>query len=199
MFPVPGASVSVTVPIWEGDLSNAGRTLAADAEAARAAAFERLVEARLDDTYRLARLILRDEQEAEDATHDAFVRAWQQHGRLRDPDRFDAWFARIVVNACRDRLRRRKLRRHDDLARAAATPAPHDAHQAVDDRDALGRAFAALSPDHRIAVVLRYYRDLPVEEVARAVGAPIGTVRSRLHYALRHLREVLGDEGGSIR
>ena len=74
-----------------------------------------------------------------------------------------------------------------------ATP---DAHHLVDDRDAIGRAFAALSPDHRIAVVLRYYRDLPVEEVARAVGAPIGTVRSRLHYALRHLRSVLGEEGG---
>lgn len=167
-----------------------------DAEAARAAAFEQLVQARLDDTYRLARLILRDAQEAEDATHDAFIRAWQEHRRLRDPDRFEAWFSRILVNACRDRLRRRKIRRHDDLDRAAASPAQDDGHLGVDDRDAIGRAFASLSPDHRIAVVLRYYRDLPVEEVARAVGAPVGTVRSRLHYALRHLRTVLGEEGG---
>jgi len=185
----------VTVPIREGELSNAGRTLAADAEAARAAAFEQLVQARLDDTYRLARLILRDAQEAEDATHDAFIRAWQEHGRLRDPDRFDAWFSRILVNACRDRLRRRKVRRHDDLDRAAAVPATDDANLGVDNRDTLDRAFAALSPDHRIAVVLRYYRDLPVEEVARAVGVPVGTARSRIHYAIRHLRTVLGREG----
>ena len=196
MFQAPGASVQVTVPIREGELSNAGRTLAADAEAARAAAFEQLVQARLDDSYRLARLILRDAQEAEDATHDAFIRAWQEHGRLRDPDRFDAWFSRILVNACRDRLRRRKVRRHDDLDRAASVPATDDAHRGVDDRDTLERAFVALSPDHRIAVVLRYYRDLPVEEVARAVGVPVGTVRSRLHYAIRHLRNVLGQEGG---
>lgn len=196
MFSTPGASEPVRGSDWEGELNNVGRTLAADAEAARAAAFERLVEARLDDTYRLARLILRDAQEAEDATHDAFVRAWQEHGRLNDPDRFDAWFGRILVNACRDRLRRRKLRRHDDLDRAASISATPDPHLVVDDRDAIGRAFAALSPDHRIAVVLRYYRDLPVEEVARAVGAPVGTVRSRLHYALRHLRSVLGEEGG---
>ena len=182
-------------PSREAELSNAGRALEADAEIERAAAFERLVEARLDETYRHARLILRDAQEAEDATHDAFVRAWQEHGRLRDPEKFDAWFGRILVNACRDRLRRRKLRRHDDLDRAAATSAAADAHHVVDDRDAIGRAFAALSPDHRIAVVLRYYRDLPVEEVARAVGAPVGTVRSRLHYALRHLRSVLEEEG----
>ena len=196
MFREPGASVLVTVPKSEGELSKAGRTLAADAEAARGTAFERLVETRLDDTYRLARLILRDAQEAEDATHDAFVRAWQQHGRLRDPDRFDAWFARILVNACRDRLRRSKVRRHDGLDRAASTPAAHDAHRGVDERDALGRGFAALNADHRIVVVLRYYRDLSVDEIARAVGAPVGTVRSRLHYALRKLRSELGEESG---
>ena len=196
MFRAPAASVGVTDPIREGELSNAGRSLAADAEAARAAAFEQLVQARLDDTYRLARLILRDAQEAEDATHDAFIRAWQEHGRLRDPDKFDAWFSRILVNACRDRLRRRKVRQHDGLDRASEAPSTDDAHLGVDDRDAIGRAFAALSPDHRIAVVLRYYRDLQVEEVARVLGVPVGTARSRIHYALRHLRMVLGDEGG---
>jgi len=74
--------------------------------------------------------------------------------------------------------------------------ATDDPNRDVDNRDTLDRAFAALSPDHRIAVVLRFYRDLPVEEVARAVGVPVGTVRSRLHYAIKHLRNVLGREGG---
>ena len=175
----------------EGRLSDGERVIAADAEAARAAAFERLVEDRLDATYRLARLILRDAQEAEDATHDAFVRAWRDHGRLRDPERFDAWFGRILVNACRDRLRKGSHRRHDDLARAAGAAAASDPNRQVDDRDALERAFRTLNADQRIAVVLRYYRDLTVEQVARTVGAPVGTVRSRLHYALKELRRAL--------
>jgi RNA polymerase sigma-70 factor (ECF subfamily) len=178
-------------PKREGRLSDGERAIAADAEAARAVAFERLIEDRLDATYRLARLILRDAQEAEDATHDAFVRAWRDHGRLRDPERFDAWFGRILVNACRDRLRKASHRRHDDLAQAAGATASHDANRQVDDRDALERAFRTLNPDQRIAVVLRYYRDLPVEQVARTVGAPVGTVRSRLHYGLKELRRAL--------
>ena len=106
-----------------------------------------------------------------------FVRPGRSMAGSEIPRKFDAWFGRILVNACRDRLRRRKLRRHDDLDRAAATSAAADAHHVVDDRDAIGRALPVISPDHRIAVVLRYYRDLPVEEVARAVGAPVGTVR----------------------
>ena len=165
--------------------------VAADAEAARAAAFERIVEDRLDATYRLARLILRDVQEAEDATHDAFARAWRDHARLRDPDRFDAWFNRIVVNTCRDRLRRQSHRRHEQLDQAADAAAPHDAGSALANRDAVERAFAALNGDQRLAVVLRYYRDLPVEQIARATGSPVGTVRSRLHYALGQLRAAL--------
>ena len=188
-----GAGTSIRAK--EGRLSNREGVVGANAEAARAAAFERLVEDRLDATYRLARLILRDPQEAEDATHDAFVRAWRDHGRLRDPDRFDAWFGRILVNACRDRLRRGSHRRHDDLDRAASAAAPHDANRQVDERDALERAFRTLNADQRIAVVLRYYRDLPVEQVARTVGAPVGTVRSRLHYGLQQMRRAL--ESGS--
>jgi RNA polymerase sigma-70 factor, ECF subfamily len=175
----------------EATLSEEARAIATDTEAARAAAFESLVAERLDSTYRLARLILRDAQEAEDATHDAFVRAWREYGRLRDPDRFDAWFGRILVNGCRDRLRRRGHRQHDGLDRAASIAAPHDAHRQVDDRDRLERAFRGLNADQRIAVVLRFYGDLPVEQVARAVGAPVGTVRSRLHYGLKQLRRSL--------
>lgn len=177
----------------EATLTDEAQVIALDAEAARRESFERLFEGRLDESYRLARLILRDAQEAEDATHDAFVRAWRDHHRLRDTDRFDAWFGRILVNACRDALRRRRHRRHDDLAGTAEPAAPHDAHRQVHERDALERAFSRLSPDHRIAVVLRFYRDLPVEDVARLVGSPVGTVRSRLHYGLKQLRSALDE------
>jgi RNA polymerase sigma-70 factor, ECF subfamily len=193
MFRCPGASVLVNghVARAEAKLADKVQVIAIDVEASRRESFEQLFEGRLDESYRLARLILRDAQEAEDATHDAFVRAWRDHHRLRDPEKFEAWFGRILVNACRDALRRRSHRRHDDLAGSAEPAAPHDAQRQVDERDALERAFSHLSPDHRIAVVLRFYQDLAVEDVARLVGSPIGTVRSRLHYGLKQLRAAL--------
>ena len=80
-------------------------------EDARATAFTRLTAVRLVSCYRLATVILGDPVEAEDATHDAAARAWERWGSLRDLDRFDAWFGRILVNECRDRLRRRRLSR----------------------------------------------------------------------------------------
>lgn len=147
--------------------------------------------ARLDESYRLARLILRDPEEAQDATHDAFTKAWRELHRLRDPDRAEAWFGRILTNACRDQIRRRRYRRHEPLDHAAPIASSHDTGRDVEVRDSLDQAFLDLNADQRIAVVLRYYGDLRVEEVANVVGAPIGTVRSRLHHALRHLRAAL--------
>ena len=80
-------------------------SLVAGEGSARAAAFTRLADEHLDKAYRLARAILRDETEAQDAAHDAFVQAWRKWDTLRDPARFEQWFDRILVNACRDRLR----------------------------------------------------------------------------------------------
>ena len=69
----------------------------------RSLAFERLTAGRLERAYRLASAVLEDDAEAQDAVHDAGLRAWARWSELRDPARFDAWFDRIVVNACRDR------------------------------------------------------------------------------------------------
>src|SRR4029079_5687024 len=76
----------------------------------RDAAFDGLVAAELDGAYRLAGVILGDRWQAEDATHDAVVQAWLRFGSLREQDRFGAWFGRILVNICRDRLRERGRR-----------------------------------------------------------------------------------------
>jgi RNA polymerase sigma-70 factor (ECF subfamily) len=173
----------------------ANRVLA-EVAATKAVAFQRLAAEHLDESYRLARAILGSRAEAEDATHDAFEQAWRRWSSLRDPDRFEAWFARILVNSCRDRLRTAARRRVRDLspelARATAlrrdSPDPFGQTR---DRMVLGRALADLSPDHRLVVALRFYRDLSAAEIARLVGTREGTVHSRLHYALRHLRAVL--------
>ena len=71
----------------------------------RAQAFLRLADHHLDAAYRLARAILRDATDAQDATHDAFEHAWRKWSTLRDPSRFEPWFDRILVNTGRDRLR----------------------------------------------------------------------------------------------
>ena len=77
-------------------------------DVARAELFARLVDrAALDKAYRYATLVLGSRSDAEDATHDAALSAWRKFGDLRDPAKFDAWFGKILVNACRDQLRTR--------------------------------------------------------------------------------------------
>jgi RNA polymerase sigma-70 factor, ECF subfamily len=153
----------------------------------RAAAFNTLVELHLTESYRLAAVLLRDRVEAEDATHDAVVRAWDQWGQLRDPDRFRAWFQQILVNACRDRLRRRARG-----VREIAMPADFDralpSRNEGGDQTAIIAALQRLSPDHQVVVALRFYLDFSVDEIALRTNARTGTVKSRLHYALRALR-----------
>jgi RNA polymerase sigma-70 factor (ECF subfamily) len=161
----------------------------------RADEFSALTERHLDGAYRLATVILGDAMEAEDVVHDATIAAWQGWSSLRDSDRFEAWFSRIVVNACRDRLRSRRRRPIVELTPERlgelAGPGRGDGIESIAVRDAVARAFAVLDPDERIVVVLRFWRDLTVEAIAERTGAPAGTVKSRLHHALRRLRTAL--------
>jgi RNA polymerase sigma-70 factor (ECF subfamily) len=156
----------------------------------RLEAFAVLDEARLLQGYRLAALVLRSRDEAEDATQEAIAQAWSRWETLRDASRFDAWFDRILVNICRNRLRHSRTIRVVPVDDAYYLPASDD-HGRTSTRLALAPAFARLSPDQRIIVVLRFWRDLPVEEIADRLGIPAGTVKSRLHYALRALRHAL--------
>ena len=141
----------------------------------------------LAQSYRLASLILGTELEAQDAVQDAAVAAWERFGSLRERERFDAWFDRILVNGCRDRLRRRGRVRLVDLETAPDRPAP-DTTGGFAEREALRRALGGLSPDQRTVVVLRYFADLSLEEIAERTGERLGTVKSRLHYGIEALR-----------
>jgi RNA polymerase sigma-70 factor (ECF subfamily) len=156
----------------------------------RLEAFTAFDDARLLASYRLATLILRDRAEAEDATQEAIARAWSGWETLRDGNRFDAWFDRILVNVCRNRMRHRRVIRVVTLDHATETLAA-DAHGATMARLALEPAFVRLTPEQRIIVVLRFWRDLSVEEIAERLGIPGGTVKSRLHYALKSLRAAI--------
>lgn len=178
-------------------------------DVARAELFGRLVDrAALDKAYRYATLVLGSRSDAEDATHDAALSAWRKLGDLRDPAKFDAWFGKILVNACRDLLR---TRGRSPLSLDAAPASPTDDGYApaqrvttdptdtLIDRDALGHALRTLTPDQREVVVLRYFFDLTIDQIAARTGARQGTVKSRLHHALRYLRSAIDSANqGSI-
>jgi RNA polymerase sigma-70 factor (ECF subfamily) len=153
----------------------------------REAAFATLADRHLDRAYRLAAVLLGSELEAQDAVQDAAASAWARFGDLRDRARFDAWFDRILVNGCRDRLRARR-RVHLVELDAAPAPAVPDGAGDAGERDALHRALAQLPADQRLAVTLRFYGDRSLEEIAELTGERLGTVKSRLHYGLQALR-----------
>ncbi len=139
----------------------------------------------------VARRILRDRDLAEDATQQALLAIWRDLPRLRDPARFEAWSYRLLVRACY--AEGRKSRRWAPNLKLLSVDEPMvvDGTSAVVDRDQLERAFRRLSLNHRTVVVLHHYLDLPLDRVADIVGAPLGTVGSRLHYATRQLRSAL--------
>ena len=176
------------------------RALVERARSGDRAAFDVLVRSRIDVVYRTSLAILGDAADAADATQETFVSAWCHRDALRDPDRFDAWLGRITVNACRAQLRRRGRR----LVREISPLDPDDDREpaapdrALDDRtadaDAFDRAFARLSVDDRAVLVLHHLQERPVAEIAAALGAPVGTVKSRLHRARAALESGLAKE-----
>jgi RNA polymerase sigma-70 factor (ECF subfamily) len=153
------------------------------------------IEAQLDPAFRLATVILGSAMEAEDAVADAALAAWRARRSLRDGERFEAWFGRILVNVCRDRLRARRRHPVTQLPVAGLEgerpDGAADFRDAVNAREAMGRAFETLEPDERIVLVLRFWLDLSVEVIADRVGVPAGTIKSRLHHATTRLRTAL--------
>lgn len=144
-----------------------------------------LIDGRVAEGYRLARAILLDDDDAEDAVQDACLNAWLKRSSLRERDRFDAWFDRILVNVCRDRLRRRKRLREitptlESRARLAEQASLAD--------QSLDMGFEALDADHRVVVLMRFWQDRTIDDIAARLDIPTGTVKSRLHYALRTMR-----------
>jgi RNA polymerase sigma-70 factor (ECF subfamily) len=153
-------------------------------------AFDLLLTSVVDHLYRVARLILRDFDSAEDAVQEALVRCWRGLPGLRDPDKFDAWLNRLLMHAVTDEARkRRRLVATVHIVRIE--PAQADAARAFADRDEIARVFDRLSIDHRTIVVLHHYLGMTVDEAAATIGIPTGTAKSRLHYATEALRAAL--------
>jgi RNA polymerase sigma-70 factor (ECF subfamily) len=153
-------------------------------------AFASLAVAAGDRLHAVAHRILRDADLAEDATQQALLTIWRDLPQLRDPARFDAWSYRLLVRACYAEARRTR-RWSPNLHVLPAETSAGEGLSSVVDRDQLERGFRRLSIDHRTVVVLHHYLDLPLDGIADVLGVPIGTVRSRLHHAMRGLRAAL--------
>ena len=138
-------------------------------------------------TYR----ILRDVDRAEDAVQQTLVTAWRELPTLRDDDRFDAWLRRILVHACYAEARRRRRWTNNIRVLPADGPAAPDDIASVLDRDRLDRGFRRLPPQQAAIFVLHHYVGLTLPEIAEELGIPLGTVKSRLHYATQALRSAL--------
>lgn len=154
-------------------------------------AFAELVDLDGDLCYGIAYRILRDVERAQDVVQQAFLIAWRDLPRLRDAERFSPWLYGLLVNACYEELRRH--RRWVSRIRVLPVDGPSgpDSTVSVDDRDMLDRAFLRLTPEHRAVFVLHHHTGFPLLEVADIVGVPLGTVKSRLHYATRILRAAI--------
>jgi RNA polymerase sigma-70 factor (ECF subfamily) len=169
-------------------------------------AFEAFVGRYQKRLYRLAYASLGNREEALDATQEAFVKMYQARHRYRPEGSPGTWIHRILVNACIDRSRRRRLRRTVPLDEAAggrgwppADPggSPLKQQQRREARARLDRAMARLPERQRIVLVLRHSNDMSIKEISRVLDCSVGTIKSTLHRALGRLRKMLGpSEGG---
>ena len=153
-------------------------------------AFDILLTDVVDHLYRIARLVLRDFDRAEDAVQEALVRCWRDLPSLREPDRFDAWLNRILMRAITDEARK-KRGFVANVVQLKVEPAVADSSGALADRDEIARVFERLSVEHRTIVILHHYLGMTTDEAARTIGVPHGTAKSRLHYATEALRAAL--------
>lgn len=142
---------------------------------------------------RLAYLLTGDRMLAEDLAQDAFVRVAGRLTHLREPASFDAYLRRAVVNLAKNHFRRRAVERAF-LDRSAPTPHEAGPEQPVVNRRATMAALAKLPPRQRAAIVLRFYEDLPEDEIARILRCRDGTVRSLVTRGVHAMRTELRGE-----
>jgi RNA polymerase sigma-70 factor (ECF subfamily) len=152
-------------------------------------AYVDLIRPRFRRLFAIAQRILRDVDRAEDALQETLVIAWRDLRRLRDPDRFDGWLTRVLVNECTNQASRERRRVANLRVLPVDEPSAHDSGLlTVVNRDQLERGFRRLTPDQRAILVLRHYTGRSMSEIAEVLGISPGTVRSRLHHAHRAMR-----------
>ena len=160
-------------------------TLVQAAQRGDESAFELLLEPLLDHGYRLACAMLHDHSAAQDAVQEAAFRAWQKVAQLRDPDDMRPWFLTIVANQCRTLRRSRwwSVVRGD-----APEPMAEAPDEALLEGLELRRALRSMDEAKRLVLVLHWYLDLPLDEIAAVTGTTVHAAESRLLRATQELK-----------
>lgn len=175
-------------------------------------AFEELVARHRDKLYSRAYSMLRSEDDATEASQEAWIRIWQRLQQFHGESSFPTWATRIVINLCLDHLRRLKRLPEESVEKLdeetggverlmpVVTPNPTERMERTELRAKVDEALGQLSPEHRTALVLHEFEEMEYKEIARHMGCSIGTVMSRLFYARRRLAAVLaGMDLGAFR
>lgn len=167
----------------------AEQALVARAKSGDQVAYERLLEPAVGPATRLAFALLHDRSEAEDAFQESALRGWRRLQNLRDEKPFQPWFMGIVANQCKE-IRRGKW------WQLVRLPDPN-AIQAVDEAawfegEDLRRAVMRLPNDQRVAVLMHFHLDMPLSDVAIALGISVGGVKTRIKRGLKRLRPAMG-------
>lgn len=155
-------------------------------------AFAALAAGAFDRLHRSARLILRDPDAADDAVQDALMAAWRDIRAVRDPDRFDGWLYRLLINGCYRAANHEKRRRVMEVhVTPVEVPVARSDHDDLVLRDELAGAFRRLTTEQRAVIVLHHYLGLRDQEAADALGIRIGTFKSRLNRSTAAMRASL--------
>jgi RNA polymerase sigma-70 factor (ECF subfamily) len=184
-------------------------------------AFEAIVQRHMKDAYFIALGLVGNREDALELSQEAFYRAFKNYSRLNAKDKFFPWFYQILKNLCFSHLRKRKVRKNHELRiedcglqigdsdtnRQAEIPNPQSDEgedlfdpEAIAERneakDRIWRAIGRLDEKHREVIILRHFRNLSYDEMAKLLFCNRGTVTSRLYYARQRLKEILDEETG---
>jgi len=163
-------------------------------------AFEAVVKTHMKDAYFIALGLVGNREDALELSQEAFYRAYKHFDQLNSQEKFFPWFYQILRNLCFSHLRKRRLRRTESLNDADGEPRQLEWSDAFDpemvaerneSKDRVWRAISRLEEKHREVIVLRHFRQLSYEEMARVLFCNRGTVTSRLYYARKRLKEIL--------
>lgn len=163
-------------------------------------AFEAVVKTHMKDAYFIALGLVGNREDALELSQEAFYRAYKHFDQLNSQEKFFPWFYQILRNLCFSHLRKRRLRRTESLNDADGEPRQLEWSDAFDpemvaerneSKDRVWRAISRLDEKHREVIVLRHFRQLSYDEMARVLFCNRGTVTSRLYYARKRLKEIL--------
>jgi len=195
-----------TAALWAGAPDAACREGGFESPPGPREAFEVIVKRHMKDAYLIALGLVGNREDALELSQEAFFRAYQHYDTLQSKGKFFPWFYQILRNLCFSHLRKRRIRRAsslDDTQFGGPEPAGADCFEpdAIAERneakDRIWKAMSRLDDKHREVILLRHFRNMSYDEMAKVLFCNRGTVTSRLFYARQQLKEILDEERGA--